>query len=177
MIDVHDRHHDQAADHVARAAQAGDGDALDHHGRQHAELDRQITCAAAAAVPFRPITIGKVTGKRQCDGHQQQRPDEAAGDRLIHHAIGHRVIARADEPGDHRRGAERDEAEHVAHEPQRVDHQRHRGDVRFARQKVARQPQVGEADQHVQHLLDEHRQRQPQHRPKCARAIDEAKWA
>ena len=43
-----------------RAAEAGDGDALDHDGGQHAESrSRDIGARPTAAVPLRPITSGK----------------------------------------------------------------------------------------------------------------------
>jgi len=86
----------------------------------------------------------------------EERPPEARENRLIHHTVGHLVITCTDEPCNHRRRTQCHHAKDVAHEPQRVDHQRHRGYVGFAGQEIARQPKIGETDKHVQHLLDEH---------------------
>ena len=131
--------------------------------------------AAAAAVPSRPMTRDKVAGRAAASTTiKSSGPDDAGGDRLVHHAVGQRVVARADEAGGHRRGAEGDEAEQVADQPEGVDHQRHRGDVGFvAEQKVAGEPHVGEADEQVEHLLGEHRHGEPQHRAERARGFDE----
>jgi hypothetical protein len=124
---------------------------------------------------FQAHDAWKVTGERQRDPHQQHRPHQAGDDRLIHHAVGHVAIAGADEAGRHGGGADRHEAEDVADQPQGVNHERHRSNIRLAGQEVAGQPQVHEADEQMQHLFKQHRRREPQHGAEGAGRVDEGR--
>jgi hypothetical protein len=89
---------------------------------------------------------------------EQRREHRTQQQRLVGDFAGQRTVPFADRPRDQGHRRNRHAHEQLAEQPQRIRQQRHGRQVRPL-EIFAGQPGIGEADQHVQHLLSQHRPR------------------